>query len=89
MRERIDPLIEERAPWLASGSPLVRPARLLLNRALQYEQTVALGERLDPLPIGELMDELGRTIARDLTVTGLSNIPRHGPAMIVASRKPL
>lgn len=85
MRERIDPLIEERAPWLASGSPLVRPARALLNRALQYERTVALGEQLDPKPIGELMNELGRMLARDVTVSGLHNIPRHGPAMVVAN----
>lgn len=86
MRERIDPLIVERAPWLASGSPLlVKPARLLLDRALQYDDTVALGERLEPLPVADLMDVLGRMIARNLTVSGLHNIPRQGPAMVVAN----
>lgn len=85
MKERIDPLIEERAPWLASGSPLVKPARMMLNRVLQYDDTVALGERLEALPVADLMDEIGRMIARELTVSGLHNIPRHGPAMVVAN----
>ncbi|MBP1804583.1 lysophospholipid acyltransferase family protein [Rubellimicrobium aerolatum] len=85
MRERIDPLIEERAPWLASGSPLVRPTRALLDKALQYGRTVELGERYDPLPVAEIMDDLGRMLAREVTVSGLSNVPRHGPALIVAN----
>lgn len=85
MRDRIDPLIEERAPWLATGSPLVRPARALLNRALQYEPTVALGERLQDLPIAPLMDELARLLCKDVTVSGLHHVPRHGPALVVAN----
>ena len=85
MRERIDPLIAERAPWLFSGSPLVRPARALLDRALRYDETVALGETFEDRTTAQLMDTLARMIAREVTATGLSNIPRHGPAMIVAN----
>lgn len=85
MKERIDPLIEERAPWLASGSPLVKPARLILDKALSYERTVELGERYEAMSTAELMGELGKMLAREVTVSGLHNIPRHGPAMIVAN----
>lgn len=85
MRDRIDPLIEERAPWLASGSPLVKPARRILDKALSYERTVAIGESFEHKTTAELMGELGRMLAREVTVTGLHNIPRHGPAMIVAN----
>ena len=85
MRERIDPLIEERAPWLASGSPLVKPARMVLDKALSYERTVAIGESFENKTTAQLMAELGEMLAREVTVTGLHNIPRHGPAMIVAN----
>ncbi len=85
MRERIDPLIEERAPWLAGRSALVRPARALLLKALSYEPTVALGETFVEKTTAEFMGELGRMLAREVTVSGLHNIPRHGPAMVVAN----
>ncbi len=85
MKDRFDPLIEERAPWLASGSPLVWPARRLLDKALSYERTVELGERYRDMTTAELMGELGRMLAREMTVSGLGNIPRHGPALIVAN----
>ena len=85
MRERFDPLIEERAPWLASGSPLVKPARKILDKALSYERTVALGETFAEKSTAEVMGEMGRMLARDLSVSGLHNIPRQGPALIVAN----
>jgi len=85
MKERIDPLIEERAPWLASGSSLVKPARLLLDKALSYERTVAIGESFETKTTAQLMGELGELLAREVTASGLHNIPRHGPAMIVAN----
>jgi putative hemolysin len=85
MKDRIDPLIEERAPWLASGSPLVKPARRILDKALSYERTVTIGESFEKKTTAQLMGELGEMLAREVTVTGLHNIPRHGPAMIVAN----
>lgn len=85
MRDRIDPLIEERAPWLASGSALVRPARALLDKALSFERTLELGERVRDMPTGQLMTEIGEMLAREVTVSGLRNIPRQGPALIVAN----
>jgi putative hemolysin len=85
MRDRIDPLIEERAPWLASGSPLVKPARKVLDKALSYERTLELGERYRDMTTAQLMGELGEMLAQELTVSGLRNIPRQGPALIVAN----
>ena len=40
MREVLDQLIEERAPWLRRRGPLVTLARPLLHRILWYERTV-------------------------------------------------
>ncbi|MFP4305106.1 lysophospholipid acyltransferase family protein [Rhodosalinus sp.] len=85
MKDRIDPLIAERAPWLFSGRPAVAPARAVLNRVLGYDRTIALGSALRDLPADRIMAEMVRLLARDLEATGLDNIPRQGPALIVAN----
>ena len=85
MKERLDPLIEERAPWLFGGGVHARIARQGLMRLLSYDRTVALGELYDKWPTDRLMHHLAGLLARDLKVTGLDNIPRHGPALVVAN----
>src|SRR6056297_2321924 len=50
MRDRIDPLIEERARWLFRGTPTSRIARGLLDRALGYRRTLEIAERYRDLP---------------------------------------
>lgn len=85
MKERIDPLIAERAPWMFRGGPFIRPIRGLMHLGLSYDKTVALASEYKDMTTAELMGDLGRRLAREVTVTGLSNIPRHGPAMIVAN----
>ena len=42
MKDRIDPLIAERAPWLFSEKWYATPAREGLTRLLGYGRTVAL-----------------------------------------------
>ena len=85
MQDRIDPLIAERAPWLFSSLPWAAPCRFALTRMLGYSKTVRLAAHFDPLPVDEIMRQLGVMLARDLEVTGLNNIPAHGPALIVAN----
>ncbi|TCP42360.1 1-acyl-sn-glycerol-3-phosphate acyltransferase [Rhodovulum marinum] len=85
MQDRIDPLIEERAPWLFADRPWSAPARHALTRLLGYPRTVALGEVLKDHPAPVIMDEVARLLARDLRATGLENIPAAGPALIVAN----
>ena len=85
MQTRIDPLIAERAPWLF-GRPLThRLARAALMRLLGYRQTVALAETLDRLDAPDILDEVATLIARDVSVSGLENIPAKGAALIVAN----
>ena len=50
MREIVDQLIEERAPWLRRRGPLVSMARPILHALLQYDRTIKVGEALEPLP---------------------------------------
>jgi putative hemolysin len=85
MIDRIDPLIAERAPWIEGHGPVPRAARRLLDGLLSYRRTVQLAESLAPLPARPLMQKAARMIARDVAVTGLSQIPSSGPALIVAT----
>ena len=52
---------------------------------LQYERTVKIGEALEPLPGAAVLQSLYDMIAHHVEVTGLENIPRHGPAMVVCN----
>ncbi len=85
MRDRIDPLIAERAPWLFAGHVYSRPVRGLLYHVLGYRRTLDLADHVRHLPTRSIMDELGRILALDVVATGLDRIPRQGPAMIVAN----
>jgi putative hemolysin len=85
MKERIDPLIAERAPWLFRSSPVVNAIRGGLNAALSYDKTVQIADGFRDSSTAEIMGEMGRLLARHVTVNGMQNIPRHGPAMIVAN----
>lgn len=85
MKDRIDPLIDERAPWLARRWPGVKPVRSLLHLALSYDKTLALGKTLRNKPSDEIMRAMTLRLARNVRVTGLGNIPLHGPALVAAN----
>lgn len=85
MREVVDQLIEERAPWLRRQGPGVAVARKLLHLLLQYEKTVKIGEALEPLPGRVALQSLFEMIAHHVEVSGLENVPRSGPAMVVCN----
>lgn len=85
MQDRIDPLIEERAPWLFAPGAHSCVARHLLTRMLGYPRTVALGQALHPLPATQIMDQMARLLAQDVQASGLHHLPRSGPALVVAN----
>ncbi len=85
MREVVDQLIEERAPWLRRRGPGVTLLRPLLHRLLKYDRTVKVGEALEPLPGAAVLESLYDLIAHHVEVSGLENIPHHGPAMVVCN----
>jgi 1-acyl-sn-glycerol-3-phosphate acyltransferase len=84
MRDRIDPLIEERAPWLFRGRA-VAPIRMALEGALGYGKTLRLAANYRDMPVLDIMDDLAGIVARDVEVCGLANIPTSGPALILAN----
>jgi putative hemolysin len=85
MRATLDQLIEERAPWFRRGGPHVTLAHWLLNRVLQYERSLEIAEALEPMPARDIMGALADLIALHVEVSGLENIPRNGPAMVVSN----
>ncbi|SPF80598.1 lysophospholipid acyltransferase family protein [Pseudoprimorskyibacter insulae] len=85
MKDRIDPLIRERAPWLFSGRPGTRPIKSALNALLAYERTVALATAFRDEPSADIMCTMGQLLAREAHVSGLQNLPGTGPALIVAN----
>ncbi len=85
MKDRIDPLIEDRAPWLFRPTLATTLARPILNSALGYDRTVSLADAVKDLSSREIMDVMAQRLARDVTVAGLGHLPRHGAALIVAN----
>ena len=85
MKERLDPLIAERAPWLFGDAPHASLARAGLMSLLGYRRTLALGNLYQDWPTDHIMHHIAGLLARDMKITGLHNIPRHGPALIVAN----
>ena len=58
MKDRIDPLIADRAPWLFDKTLCSDTLRSLLNLLLGYDKTIALGEAIEHLPALAIMDAM-------------------------------
>ncbi len=85
MEHRIDPLIAERAPWLYDERPGRRLARRSLHRMLGYDATLRIAKMLQDQPADRIMGTMGDLLAQSVEASGLTHIPSHGPALIVAN----
>lgn len=85
MKDRIDPLIEERAPWLFKGTRVSDISRRALTALLGYPRTIEIGAQIEHHTAPAIFDEMSRLLARDVQADGLRHIPRSGPALIVAN----
>lgn len=85
MEDRIAPLIAERAPWLFEEGPVRRQCRTVLEHLLQYPQTIELAKELEPLGALQIFEEMGQRLKPTLQITGLHNLPRSGPGLIMAN----
>ena len=85
MRDRLDPLIAERAPWLFRSTLQARLSRGVLDRLLAYERTIEIGTHYLDMGIDDIMSDLARRIARRVTFSGLENLPETGSALVVAN----
>ena len=83
LKERLDPLILERAPWLRRRGATA--PRWVLDRMLGYHLALAVGEEMDPLPGPEIMARVGERLAKRIEVQGLGHVPSDGAVMLVAN----
>ncbi|MFP7571352.1 lysophospholipid acyltransferase family protein [Marivita sp. S2033] len=85
VKNRIDPLIEDRAPWLFRKTIAASLARPVLNRILGYGRTVALADTFSDQSAKQVMDQLAQTLAQRVSVTGLDRLPKRGAALVVSN----
>ncbi len=85
MKDRIDPLIAERAPWLFRRGPVTDALRGLLHLGLSYDRTVAVAVALRDADSTTIMATMYDRLAQDVQATGFEHLPRQGPALIVAN----
>ncbi len=85
MRERVDPLIAERAPWVYRPGAHIRFVRGLLHLMLGYDETIRRAEAIEHLSAGSMMDALVDMIAHNVDIQGIEAVPEAGPAMIVCN----
>ena len=81
----IDRLIHERAPWLASQSPLTATLDTFLKFCLDYDNTVTEAKNLEHLSGTDVLNKLSTELARQVNIGDLQNIPEAGSALIVAN----
>ncbi len=85
MRERVDELIIERAPWIYARRPGMRLVRELVFNLLSYHETLEIGDTVQQMTSPQLMGLIAERTLQDLQITGLHNLPRSGPALVVAN----
>ena len=85
MKDIIDQLIYERAPWLQTKTTGAAISDRVLKTCLRYSKTIETANTLKPLNGAEIFDKLCDEIVQDTEITGCSNIPTTGPALIVAN----
>ncbi|MBA3324512.1 MAG: lysophospholipid acyltransferase family protein [Rhodobacteraceae bacterium] len=85
MKDIVDQLIEDRAPWLRRMDTQSQAARVVLYRLLQYHKTVRIAETLKPMPARDILGSLADMIARHVEVSGLENLPSADPCIVVSN----
>ena len=81
----IDELIAERAPWYFEAGVPQSVMRLCLNGLLDYKNTVELANTLVNDSADQIFTDIGRQLSKNVQVSGIQNIPSHGPALIVCN----
>ena len=85
MKDIIDQLIYERAPWLQAKTIGAAISDHILKICLRYSKTIETANALKLLNGAEIFNKLCDEIVLDTEITGYRNIPTKGPALIVAN----
>lgn len=85
MEEKVNQLVNERAPWLTNGSLLSKVIYSLLKRFLKFDETIFVGDHIQRMSGAEAFNWLGSEYTSNCEIEGLENIPKDGKCLLVAN----
>ena len=85
MEEKINQLVQERAPWLVNGSFLSKTIYTFLKKFLKFGETIYVGDNIQGMSGAEAFNWLGSEYTSNCEIEGLENIPKDGKCLLVAN----
>ena len=85
MEEKINQLVQERAPWLLNGSLLSKTIYRFLKKFLKFDETIYVGDHIQEMTGAEAFNWLGSEYTSNCEIEGLENIPKDGKCLLVAN----
>ncbi len=85
MEEKINQLVQDRAPWLVNGSFLSKTIYAFLKKFLKFSETIYVGDHIQGMTGAEAFNWLGSEYTSNCEIEGLENIPKDGKCLLVAN----
>ena len=85
MEEKINQLVQERAPWLVNGSFLSKTIYTFLKKFLKFGETIYVSDHIQGMSGAEAFNWLGSEYTSNCEIEGLENIPKDGKCLLVAN----
>ena len=85
MEEKINQLVQDRAPWLVNGSFLSKTIYTFLKKFLKFGETIYVGDHIQGMTGAEAFNWLGSEYTSNCEIEGLENIPKDGKCLLVAN----
>lgn len=85
MEEKINQLVQDRAPWLVNGSFLSKTIYAFLKKFLKFGETIYVGDHIQEMTGAEAFNWLGSEYTSHCEIEGLENIPKDGKCLLVAN----
>jgi putative hemolysin len=85
MEEKINQLVQDRAPWLLNGSFLSKTIYSFLKKFLKFGETIYVGDHIQGMTGAEAFNWLGSEYTSNCEIEGLENIPKDGKCLLVAN----
>jgi putative hemolysin len=85
VEEKINQLVQDRAPWLVNGSFLSKTIYTFLKKFLKFSETIYVGDHIQGMTGAEAFNWLGSEYTNNCEIEGLENIPKDGKCLLVAN----
>jgi len=85
MEEKINQLVQDRAPWLLKGSLLSKTIYRFLKKFLKFDETIYVGDHIQEMTGAEAFNWLGSEYTSNCEIEGLENIPKDGKCLLVSN----